>query len=316
MGGHRRDGTSDPLGDATSLMLLALPQSGVAWVLLRIGETAPGEGWRLKGRAMPVKSADSYLRQVLPALDDTADRFVALVSSASDTTIRIPACPGWTVRDLAAHMADTTVQYGRAAWSPAAATAARPDAKQLVAQGAASAEELAARLHPELAALRACIDAQDGQMPEFRYNDGPLVPADAGLGILLGELEVHGHDLARALGRPWLIDPGHAALTVEGISPILPAQVRPDRAKGLTASFEIRLRGFASHIWEFRDGQLHVNPPHPGQIDVHLSADPAALLLVMYRRESQWKHISAGRLVAWGHKPWLAFTLVSRFHRP
>ncbi len=264
---------------------------------------------------MPAKSADSYLRQVLSALDNTAGRFVALVSSASDTTVRVPACPGWTVLDLVAHVADTTVQYGRAAWTPAAATAG-PGAEQLLAQGAADAGELAARLHPELAALRACIDAQDGQIPEFRYHDGPLVPADTGLGILLGELVVHGHDLARALGRPWPIDPGHAALIVEGVSPILPAQVRPDRTKGLTASFEIRLRGFATHIWEFQDGQLHVNPPHPGQIDVHLSADPAALLLVMYGRESQWKHIPVGRLVAWGRKPWLAFTLGSRFRRP
>lgn len=265
---------------------------------------------------MPVKSADSYLRQVLPALDDTADRFVALVSSASDTTVRVPACPGWTVRDLAAHVADTTVEYGCAAWSPAAATATGPGDEQLLAQGAAGAEELAARLHPELAALRACIDARDGQIPEFRYHDGPLVTADAGLGILLGELVVHGHDLARALRRPWPVDSGHAALIVEGVSPILPAQVHPDRTKGLTASFEIRLRGFASHIWEFQDGQLHVNPTHPGQIDVHLSADPAALLLVMYGRESQWKHIPAGRLAAWGRKPWLAFTLASRFRKP
>jgi len=265
---------------------------------------------------MPVKSADSYLRQVLPALDDAADRFVALLNSAPDTTAQIPACPGWTVRDLAAHVADTTVQYGRAAWTPAGATAAGPGPEQLIAQGAACAKELVARLHPELAALRASIDAQNGQIPEFRYHDGPLVPADAGLGILLGELVVHGHYLASALGRPWPIDPGHVALIVEGLSPILPAQVRPARARGLNASFEIRLRGYASHIWEFQDGQLHVNPPHPGQIDVHLSADPAALLLVMYRRESQWKHILVGRLAAWGRKPWLAPTLISRFHAP
>jgi uncharacterized protein (TIGR03083 family) len=265
---------------------------------------------------MPVKSADAYIRQVLSALDDTADRFAALVSSASDTTMRIPACPGWTLRDLAAHVVDATVQYGRAAWTPAAAGSTGPGPEQLPAQDAAHVGELAARLHPELAALRAHIDGQDGQIPEFRYNDGPLVPAGAALGILLGELVIHGHDLASALGRPWPIDPGHAALIVEGLSPILPAQVSPDRARGVTASFEIRLRGFASHIWEFQDGQLHVNPPHPGGIDVHLSADPAALLLVMYRRESQWKHILGGRLAAWGRRPWLALTLTSRFRKP
>jgi hypothetical protein len=62
---------------------------------------------------MPVMSADSSLRQVLPALDDTAGRFAALVTTAPDTTVRVPACPPWTVRDVAAHVADVTVEYGR-----------------------------------------------------------------------------------------------------------------------------------------------------------------------------------------------------------
>ena len=261
---------------------------------------------------MPVTSADSYLSQVLPALDDAAGRFAALIEGAPDSTAQVPACPGWTVRDVAAHVADATVQYGRAAWTPAPAEPADTPGRS----EDAGARELVARLHPELAALKACIDGLAGPVPEFRYHDGPLVPADAGLGILLGELVIHGHDVARALGRPWPISAAHVALVVEGVSTILPAQVCPDRARGLTATFEIRLRGHATHVWAFRDGHLHVNPARPGPADVHLSADPAALLLVMYKRDSQWPHIAAGRLAAWGRKPWLAFTLGRRFRNP
>jgi hypothetical protein len=54
----------------------------------------------------------------------------------------------------------------------------------------------------------------------------------------------------------------------------------------------------------------------PGPVDVHVSADPAALLLVVYRRQSQWRHLAGGRLLAWGRRPWLALTLVGRFHNP
>ena len=54
----------------------------------------------------------------------------------------------------------------------------------------------------------------------------------------------------------------------------------------------------------------------PGRIDVHISGDPAALLLYIYGRESQWKLIATGQLAAWGRKPWLAFTFRSRFHTP
>jgi hypothetical protein len=36
----------------------------------------------------------------------------------------------------------------------------------------------------------------------------------------------------------------------------------------------------------------------------------------LYARESQWKQIATGRMLAWGRKPWLALTLTSRFHKP
>ena len=239
---------------------------------------------------MPAMSADSYRSQVLPALDDTASRFAALIEGAPDTTAQVRACPGWTVRDVVAHVAEA-VQYGCAAWTPAAA---RPADTAGPAEQAGR-RELVARLHPELAALKACIGGLVGPVPEFRYNDGPLVPADTGLGILVGELVIHGHDVARAQASP-----GRSTLPTSPSSsrawvPILPAQVCPDRARALTATFEIRLRGHGTHVWAFRDGQLHVNPARPGPVDVHLSADPAALLLVMYKRDSQWPHIAAGR---------------------
>jgi uncharacterized protein (TIGR03083 family) len=270
---------------------------------------------------MPVMSADSYLSHVLPALDDTAGRFAALVTAAPDPAVRVPASPAWTVRDVAAHVATVTVRYaegpqGRGTWTPTPVGLAGLNHQQIAALGTASAGELADRVRQDLAALRAQIQGYGTQMPTFRFHGGERIRADVALGILLGELVVHGHDVAGALGRPWPIDPAHAALIIEGLNPILPGWVRPDRVKGLTAGFEVRLRGQASHVWAFRDGQLHVNPPGPGRIDVHISADPAALLLVVYTRESQWKHIATGRLTAWGRRPWLAFTLTSRFHKP
>ena len=122
--------------------------------------------------------------------------------------------------------------------------------------------------------------------------------------------------VAQAIRQPWPIDPGHVALIMEGLAPIVPGWVDVDRARGFTATFEVRLRGQATHVFAFQDGQLRVNPGDPGPIDAHISADPSALLLVLYRRQSQWRHIARGRLLAWGRRPWLALTFVGRFHKP
>ena len=268
-----------------------------------------------------MQTATSYLDRVLPGIELAASRFAALVTAAPDPAVQVPDTPGWTVRDVAAHLVTVVVRYadgpqGRGTWTSTPLELPALNHDQIQALGEATVGDLAASLRRELAALRAQIQGYGSKLPSFRFHGGEPVRADIALGLLLGELLVHGHDVARALRRPWPIDPGHAALVIEGLNPILPGWVRPERVQGFTASFELRLRGQASHLWAFRDGRLEVNPPHPGTIDVHISGDPAALLLVFYAREPQWKHIATGRMLTWGRRPWLALTLTSRFRKP
>ena len=266
-------------------------------------------------------TATSYLDRVLPAIDHVASRFAALVTTAPHPATSVPNTPGWTVRDTAAHLATVVVRYadgpkGRGTWTSTPLELPALNHDQMQALGAAAAGDLAARLCQELATLQAQIRGYGSRLPSFRFHGGQPVRADIALGLLLGELVVHGHDIARALRRPWPIDPGHAALITEALNPILPGWVRSDRIQVFTATFELTLRGHATYIWAFRNGRLQVNPPRPGKVDVHVSGDPAALLLVFYARESPWKHIATGRILAWGRKPWLALALTSHFHKP
>lgn len=128
---------------------------------------------------------------------------------------------------------------------------------------------------------------------------------------LLNETVVHGYDIARADGRPWRIEPAAAAMVLgQFIIPVLRAVgsrelVDGDRAAGLRATYDLRIRGGDRFYFVFEDGALSIEEPSDRRVDCHISADPAAFLLVVWSRLSQWKPIARGRLLAWGRKPWL-----------
>jgi uncharacterized protein (TIGR03083 family) len=272
---------------------------------------------------MQAQTSTPYLEQVLPAIDSVAERLTTLLANVVDPALPVPALPGWNVQDVAAHLVTVVVRYaegpeGRGTWTPTWVELRALNDLQLEKVGGTSLGELSAQLREELTMVAAQIRGYGSAVPSYRFHGQEPIRADIALGALLGELVVHGYDIAKALHRPWPIDPHHVALIIEGINPILPAVVRPERVRELNATFEIRLRRQATDTWVFRDGRLRINPNavEPKSVDVHISGDPAAVLLVYYRREPQWKQIATGRMLAWGRKPWLALTLTSRFHTP
>ncbi|HVD14059.1 MAG TPA: maleylpyruvate isomerase family mycothiol-dependent enzyme [Actinomycetota bacterium] len=268
-----------------------------------------------------MQTTTTYLDRVRPAITQVGERFAALVTAAPDPQRKVPHSPDWTIQEAAAHVVTVAPRYAdgperRGTWVTDPQALPELNQAQIQALGTHSTAELADRLRLDLAALCDQIEGYGTAPPSFRFHGGELVPADVALGILLGELVVHGWDIAQAVRQPWPIDPGHVALILDGLAPIVPGWVDPERARGFTATFKVRLRGQATYTFAFQDGCLQVNPGGERPVDTHISADPAALLLVLYRRQSQWKHIAAGRLLAWGRKPWLALTFVGRFHQP
>jgi uncharacterized protein (TIGR03083 family) len=263
--------------------------------------------------------AAAYLDRVQPALGRAADRFRDMAVSALYPNAKVPGSE-WTIRDVTAHVATVVSRYadgpeGRGTWAEHPPDLAGINQRSIEALDAADMEELGAKIDRDLAALLAQVRSYGDRPPSFRFHGGEEVRADTALGILLGELVVHGWDIACAIGRPWPIDPADVELVVEGVEPILPGWVDPERAGRLTATYALRLRGQGTHIWSFRDGRLQVGQ-EGRRPDVTISAHPAALLLVLYKRRPQWPAIARGRLLAWGRRPWLAFSLAGRFHQP
>lgn len=152
--------------------------------------------------------------------------------------------------------------------------------------------------------------------------EGTTVSLATLTGHLLNETIMHGYDIAKADGRDWRIEPSHAAMVLSHfIVPVIQgldsrALVDRDRAAGLRATYELRIRGGDRFQLAFDDGALTIDELSSRRIDCHLSTDPVAFLMVLWGRQSQWRAIAKGQLLAWGRKPWLGPRLRSMMRNP
>jgi hypothetical protein len=148
------------------------------------------------------------------------------------------------------------------------------------------------------------------------FHCGVHIRLAEALSIMVGEYILHGYDMATAVGRPWPIDREHAALVLEGYVPIFGMFVNPSTARGVTAAYEIDLRGAGREVVRFVDGEYRLDPADAGPVDCVISADPVAYLLVTAGRLSQWPAISLGLISAGGRRPELALGFGDLFVYP
>jgi hypothetical protein len=131
-----------------------------------------------------------------------------------------------------------------------------------------------------------------------------------------------GYDIAHAARRKWKIEPTHAAMVVrQFFVPVVQTCdpgtfVNTEEAAGLQATYQLHLRGGGWLDWIFDDGSLRIEQPSSRRVDCHILADPAALFMVFWQRQSQWNAITKGQLLAWGRKPWLGLRFKSLMRNP
>lgn len=180
---------------------------------------------------------------------------------------------------------------------------------------------LADRMEASVERLLRGMEAANADGVRGWLVEGTEVPLSTLTCHALNELVVHGRDIATAEGVPWPIERRHAALILTGFmfpacGQLGRAMVDQQAAAGVTAAFDVRLRGGGGVVMRFDKGNLTVEPSSSGRVDCHLSVDPEAFLLVAWGRISQWPAIFSGKLVAWGRKPWLGMRLRSLMRNP
>ncbi|HEV8276114.1 MAG TPA: hypothetical protein VGQ26_10510 [Streptosporangiaceae bacterium] len=221
------------------------------------------------------------------ALSRAADRWADLLRSLPDTSATIPGSR-WRVGEAAAHVVmdlrtEALVAAGEAvSWAQGATSA--PGTPRGAGELNARAVTAEAERHPRaladmlVAAVGDFLAASaplppDHPMPS-QYFQGAMALDLAGItGAELGEVLVHGYDIAKATGRPWPLAADDARLALRAALRLAPAYVNTDTARGHTGGYDLRIRGGPRVVHPlhrrarvargagWRAGQL----PHPGR---------------------------------------------------
>jgi uncharacterized protein (TIGR03083 family) len=246
------------------------------------------------------------------ALADSGARLSAIMRQVKDPGPR--AIGTWSIGETAHHVAEGP-SYFLAAVREEAEPVEHDDVDAYNAQRLAEDPErdtrvLADRFDDGVRALISCARAVHGDPLVQPFTD-VKVPLSCPLAIELGEVLVHGFDIARAAGLAWRIEPAHALLTLEGSSPVVPFLLDKERAAGVRMRLELRIRGMARQVLTISDGALRVQASSGQPVDCRMSVDPVVYLLLTWNRISPWRPVLRGQLAVWGRRPWLVNTFQS-----
>jgi uncharacterized protein (TIGR03083 family) len=134
-----------------------------------------------------------------------AAEVLALLQEAGEARLGdpVPACPGWSVRDLVAHLVGVAEDSVRGAFYPGALDAWR-DPALAAARDEWTAGHLVRRDRGGLDALSEAFDRHSRALVRNLRRGVPAVAGaeDWGYGAPVGDLAVHAADLRDALGQP------------------------------------------------------------------------------------------------------------------
>ena len=250
-------------------------------------------------------------------------RFAALVGKITDENATSKHLPDWRAREIVQHVTILPDYYQEIAVGTAALTEAATEMAERNIVNIARIEgvplaDCARRMVDGIDAFCRVVDDDAGRSTvAFQAGSRPTLTQVAAIAV--GEYEVHGLDLAAALGVPWRIERNAAAMCVLAALPAAGAQwVDRGAAAGHSGSYRIKLRGGSGAVRVvFEDGAATIaatpDPAVGERASTLISADPVAMLQVFYRRQPQWAAIAKGQMLSYGTRPIRALTLKHKF---
>jgi uncharacterized protein (TIGR03083 family) len=271
-----------------------------------------------RGRALSAPALRIELAPAAEALAATGRRLVELLRAIPDPDRPVRGLR-WSLGELTAHLAARTELF--AGYLAGTAT---PEGE--IADIAAHNERQIRELrdvpfdtHVELiaASLASFVETTKGRLgtDPYPWYSGLTLDVATGTGVALAEVLVHGHDVARSIGRRWPI-PAEDARTVARASLVfVPNYVDPRTTAGRHVTYRLLVRGGPRARIVIDDGTARLEGAD-GPADCAIRAEPVAFVLVSYGRMSRWRALATGRLLATGRRPWSALAFSRSFLPP
>ncbi|HKT04310.1 MAG TPA: maleylpyruvate isomerase family mycothiol-dependent enzyme [Rugosimonospora sp.] len=273
---------------------------------------------------------------LVDALRRESRRIVAMVRHAERLDAAVPGL-AWTAGQLAGHLCvvyrafagtvrgevfgsvvDGAIGAGGTLPEVLAATNARGVEAVTFDTSSQAADALAEGAWDLSDALSASPDLEVAR-PTPWYGPG-VTRNGATLGAIgVSETLVHGRDLALALGGdPRVPDAAAVCAAPTVMSEMLPLLVDPAATRGLTVTFEVRIRGGQGFVLHVSNGAARSAPAGstPREADCVISLSACAALLIGFNRMSVWRALATGRAIAYGRRPWLGLRFRRLFLNP
>jgi hypothetical protein len=256
------------------------------------------------------------------AVASMASRISSLIRSIPDPDA--PALGVWTKGQLAAHIThvyEVDLDLLNEVPPPLDDLADLAELTQAKVRDEAVCDQpaLAARVERAAAAFLSVARGMSGAEPRM-WVGGVKVTATVLACHIMNESMVHGLDLA---GGRWTITQHDARLAFEGfICPMYRSlgrpsfAVHPEKAAGVRATYDIRVRGGGRWFFVFENGGLLIEDPSDRPVDCHLWADPRAIMLLAWHRIGLAGPVLKLQVLPWGRRPWLAFRLPGLLRLP
>lgn len=248
-------------------------------------------------------------------IEADAQRFFDLVRSVPpDLPLKDSS---WTTREVVGHLLTVIRRYTQGpTLGETPRDVDRINDEELAALGSVPCAELLDQLERELKLARELYPPEGLDLHmKVSFHGGVQIDFTAALSNVIGELLVHGLDLAAAAGRPWSLDDRDALLILNGVLQILPAYA----VRATHHSLRVRLSVPGGRPWllDFDRGELTSAPADEGApSDVVIRVPAPTLALTLYSRLSTAAAVRGGMRVVGGRRPWRIARLPRLVERP